>query len=89
MGFTEAILGEIDPKKIKRYSKKVFNRSKHMSSVISKMSGYVRTPSTAGKKEVDLNERIDVQSRLQFWFLGAMLLNLKFFSSIPPNFGKI
>jgi signal transduction histidine kinase len=59
MGFTEVILDEKDPEKIKKYAKKVFDRSKDMASVILNMSGYIRAPSTADKKEVDINERID------------------------------
>jgi two-component system, NtrC family, sensor kinase len=59
MGFTEAILDEKDPKKIQKYADKVFDRSKHMQSVILNMSGYVRSAMSAEEQEVNLNERID------------------------------
>ncbi len=59
MGFAEAIIGEEDSEKIQKYASKVFDRSKHMSSIILNMSGYARSSGLAEEKEVDLNERID------------------------------
>ena len=59
MGFTEAILDEKDRDKIQKYADKVFDRSKHMQSIILNMSGYVRSAMTAEESEVNLNERID------------------------------
>jgi two-component system, NtrC family, sensor kinase len=59
MGFTEAILDEKDPEKVQKYAGKVFDRSKHMQSVILNMSGYVRSAMSAEEQEVNLNERID------------------------------
>jgi len=89
MGFTEVIMDEKDPKKIKKYAKKVFDRSKHMSSVILNMSGYVRAPSTAGKKEVDLNERIDAAIEIAILASYSNDIELeKNFASIPPILAK-
>ena len=59
MGFTEAIIEEKDPDKIQKYANKVFDRSKHMSSIILNMSGYTRSAMSAEEKEVSLNECID------------------------------
>jgi two-component system, NtrC family, sensor kinase len=59
MGFTEAILGEKDQEKIQKYANKVFDRSKHMSSIILNMSGYVRSAMTVEEKNLSLNDLID------------------------------
>jgi len=59
MGFTEAILAEKDSGKIKKYANKVFDRSKHMASIILNMSGYTRSAVSANEKNVNLNELIN------------------------------
>ena len=59
MGYTEAILDEDDPGKIKAFANKIFSRAKHMASVILNMSGYSRSQSTDENQDVDLNERLD------------------------------
>lgn len=89
MGFTEAILDETDPEKISKYAKKVFDQSKHMSSVILNMSGYIRAPSTADKKEVDINERINaaIEIAILASFSDDILL-VKNFASLPPILAK-
>ena len=58
-GFTEAILLEKDPTKIKEFAEKVLNRSKHMASIVLNMSGYARTSGKDEFKDVDVNERLD------------------------------
>jgi two-component system NtrC family sensor kinase len=89
MGFTEVILDEKDPEKIKKYVKKVFDRSKDMASVILNMSGYIRAPSTADKKEVDINERIDAAIEIAILATYSDDIHLeKSFSSLPPIFAK-
>jgi len=89
MGFTEVILDEKDPEKIKKYAKKVFDRSKHMASIILNMSGYIRAPSTADKKEVDINERIDAAIEIAILATYSNDIHLeKSFSSLPPIFAK-
>lgn len=89
MGFTEVILDEKDPEKIKKYAKKVFDRSKDMASVILNMSGYIRAPSTADKKEVDINERIDAAIEIAILATYSDDIHLeKSFSSLPPIFAK-
>jgi len=79
MGFTEVILDEKDPEKIKKYAKKVFDRSKDMASVILNMSGYIRAPSTADKKEVDINERIDAAIEIAILATYSDDIHLEFF----------
>jgi two-component system, NtrC family, sensor kinase len=89
MGFTEVIMDEKDPEKIKKYAKKVFARSKDMASVILNMSGYIRAPSTADKKEVDINERIDAAIEIAILATYSDDIHLeKSFSSLPPIFAK-
>ncbi len=89
MGFTEIILDEKDPEKIKKYAKKVFDRSKDMASVILNMSGYIRAPSTADKKEVDINERIGAAIEIALLATYSDDIHLeKSFSSLPPIFAK-
>lgn len=89
MGFTEVILDEKDPEKIKKYAKKVFDRSKDMASVILNMSGYIRAPSTADKKEVDINERIDAAIEIAILATYSDDIHVeKSFSSLPPIFAK-
>ncbi len=89
MGFTEVILEENDLDKIKKYAKKVFDRSKDMASVILNMSGYIRAPSTADKKEVDINERIDAAIEIAILATYSDDIHLeKSFSSLPPIFAK-
>lgn len=85
MGFTEAIIGEKDHEKIHRYASKVFDRSKHMSSIILNMSGYSRSAGSVEEKEVDLNERID--AAIDIAILASYTNDIKLdkkFSELPP-----
>jgi signal transduction histidine kinase len=85
MGFTEAILGEKDHDKIHRYASKVFDRSKHMSSIILNMSGYSRSAGTVEAKDVNLNERID--AAIEIAILASYSDDIKLdkqFSELPP-----
>ena len=59
MGFTEAILEEKNPEKIKTYAQKVLEKSRHMASVILNMSGYSRSGATDQMRDVNINERLD------------------------------
>lgn len=59
MGLTETILEEKDPEKIKTYSKKVLEKSKHMASIILNMSGYSRSVEQDQMGDVNINERLD------------------------------
>ncbi|PIP73491.1 MAG: hypothetical protein COW89_02465 [Nitrospinae bacterium CG22_combo_CG10-13_8_21_14_all_47_10] len=85
MGFTEAILGEKDHDKIHRYASKVFDRSKHMSSIILNMLGYSRSAGTEEAKDVNLNERID--AAIEIAILASYSDDIKLgkqFSELPP-----
>lgn len=59
MGYTEAILDENDPTKIKSHAQKVLDRSRHMASIILNLSGYSRSNVTDVAGRVDINERLD------------------------------
>jgi len=59
MGLTETIIEENDPEKIKTYSKKVLEKSKHMASIILNMSGYSRSGAKDQMGKVNINERLD------------------------------
>ncbi|MEO2044139.1 MAG: ATP-binding protein [Nitrospinaceae bacterium] len=85
MGFTEAIIGEKDEEKIQKYANKVFDRSKHMASIILNMSGYVRSSMTVEEQDVNLNELID--AAIQMAILTSYNNDIKLdknFSDIPP-----
>ncbi|MBL7020278.1 MAG: HAMP domain-containing protein, partial [Nitrospinaceae bacterium] len=85
MGFTEAIIGEKDQGKIQKYAGKVFDRSKHMSSIILNMSGYTRSAGLVEEKDVDLNERID--AAIEIAILTSYNNDIKVekkFSKLPP-----
>ncbi len=85
MGFTEAILGERDKDKIHNYASKVFDRSKHMSSIILNMSGYSRSAGMEEEKDIDLNERIN--AAIEIAILTSYNNNIKVdknFSELPP-----
>jgi len=85
MGFTEAILAETDRDKIQRYAGKVFDRSKHMSSIILNMSGYSRSALSAVEKDVDLNERINAAIDIAILTTYNNDIKLdKMFSDLPP-----
>ncbi len=85
MGFTEAILAEKDPDKIQKYAGKVFDRSKHMASIILNMSGYTRSSMTAEEKDVDLNERINAAIDIAILTTYNNDIKLdKNFSDVPP-----
>jgi two-component system, NtrC family, sensor kinase len=85
MGFTEAILAESNHDKIQRYAGKVFDRSKHMSSIILNMSGYSRSALSATEKDVDLNERINaaIDIAILTTYNNDIQLDKKF-SDLPP-----
>lgn len=59
MGFTEAILEENDPSKIKNFANKVLARARHMASIILNMSGYSRASANDENRDVNVNERLD------------------------------
>jgi two-component system NtrC family sensor kinase len=59
MGLTETILEEKDPEKVKTYSLKVLEKSKHMASIILNMSGYSRSGAKDQMGDVNINERLD------------------------------
>ncbi len=85
MGFTEAIIGEEDQSKIQKYAGKVFDRSKHMASIILNMSGYTRSAGLVEEKEVDLNERIE--AAIEIAILASYNNDIKVdknFSELPP-----
>lgn len=85
MGFTEAIIGEKDQGKIQKYAGKVFDRSKHMASIILNMSGYTRSAGLVEEKEVSLNERID--GAIEIAILASYNNDIKVdknFSELPP-----
>lgn len=88
MGFSELLLDEKEPEKIKKYAKKIIDQSKHMSSVILNMSGYTRT-STGGNKAVDINERIDaaIEIAILATYKNDIFLERNF-ASLPPMFAK-
>ena len=60
IGFTEGILDEKEPEKIKSFADKVLERAKHMSAVISNLSGLARSGGEVLPKEVDLNKLLDI-----------------------------
>ncbi|MBT3921894.1 MAG: PAS domain-containing protein [Nitrospina sp.] len=85
MGFTEAILDEKDPGKIHKYAEKVFDRSKHMASIILNMSGYMRSAMSTEEKEINLNEKID--AAIEIAILTSYNNDIKLdknFSEVPP-----
>jgi two-component system, NtrC family, sensor kinase len=85
MGFTEAILDEKDPEKIHKFAGKVFDRSKHMSSIILNMSGYARSAMLVEEKDVNLNERIE--AAIEMAILASYNNDIKLdknFSDLPP-----
>jgi two-component system, NtrC family, sensor kinase len=85
MGFTEAILTEKNPDTIQKYAGKVFNRSKHMASIILNMSGYIRSAESTEEKAVNLNECIDaaIEIAILTTYNNAIKLD-KSFSDLPP-----
>jgi PAS domain S-box-containing protein len=58
IGFTEAIINEQDPSRIKSFAEKALRRAKHMSTIISNLTGYVRTNDSMELIDVDLNKII-------------------------------
>jgi len=63
----------------------VFDRSKHMASIILNMSGYVRSAMTVEEQDVNLNELID--AAIQMAILTSYNNDIKLdknFSDIPP-----
>ena len=85
MSFTETIIDEEDSAKIQKYARKVFDRSKHMSSIILNMSGYARSARSVEEKDVNLNERIDaaIEIAILASYSDDIKLNKKF-SELPP-----
>lgn len=59
MGYSEAIIDEKDHSKSKSLARKIFDRSKHMSSVILNLTGYARSNSGDAPSSVNINERLD------------------------------
>ena len=59
MGFTEAILEEEEPKKVKGYAEKVLDRAKHMASIILNLAGYSRSSVNDSLQDVNVNERLE------------------------------
>lgn len=59
MGYTEAILEEGNPEKIKIYAGKVLGNSKHMAAIIQNLSGYTRSSIKDKTQDVNINERLD------------------------------
>lgn len=58
IGYTEAIINEKDSSRIKTFAEKALSRAKHMSSVISNLTGYVKTGESNEAMDVDLNDII-------------------------------
>ena len=85
MGFTEAIIEEKDPDKIRKYADKVFTRSKHMASIILNMTGYMRSAMMAEETKVNLNERIDaaIDIAILTSYHNDITLDKKY-SELPP-----
>jgi two-component system, NtrC family, sensor kinase len=85
MGLTETILEEKDPDKIKTYSKKVLEKSKHMASIILNMSGYSRSGKTDTMRAVNLNERLDssIEMALMASYSDDIELE-KHYARLPP-----
>lgn len=84
IGFTQGILGEREPEKIKKYANKVLERAKHMSEVILNLSGYSRSNDKDIPSEVDLNKLLD--SSLSIGVLDSYTNDIqiiKEFSELP------
>ncbi len=85
IGYTEAISSEKNVDKIHKYSKKVLDRAKHMSSVILNMAGYSRSNEKDTEQDVDINERIDAAAEIAILASYSDDIKLeKFYSSLPP-----
>ncbi len=84
-GFTEAILVEKDPTKIKEFAERVLSRSQHMASIILNMSGYARTNKDDGFKEVDVNACIDAATEMAVLdsYSDDVIIE-KNYSKVPP-----
>ena len=84
MGFTEAILEEKDPSKIKTFAQKVLEKSKHMASIILNMSGYSRSGEKDEVRDINLNERLDasIEMALMASYSGDIEL-VKQYSQLP------
>lgn len=59
MGYSEAILEEGNPEKIKTYASKVLGNSRHMAAIIQNLSGYTRSSLNDKTQDVNINERLD------------------------------
>jgi nitrogen-specific signal transduction histidine kinase len=72
MGFSEAIIKKRNPSKNDDYAKKIFDRSKHMASVILEMSGYVQSSDSDFVTEVDINEQIEAAVKISLMTSSKM-----------------
>ena len=83
MGFSEAIIKKRNPSKDQSYAKKIFDRSKHMASVILSMSGYVHSSDQEPITKTDINEQIEAAVKIAL--LGSYSDDI----TLEKNFGKL
>jgi signal transduction histidine kinase len=83
MGFSEAIIKKRDPSKNQIYAKKIFDRSKHMASVILNMSGYIQPSNQEPITKTDINERIEAAVKI------ALLESYSNDITLERDFGKL
>ena len=83
MGFSEAIIKKTDPSKNQAYAKKIFDRSKHMASIILKMSGYIQPTDQETITKTDINKEIEAAVRI------ALLASYSDDIILEKNFGKL
>jgi signal transduction histidine kinase len=83
MGFSEAIIKKRDPSKNQIYAKKIFDRSKHMASVILNMSGYLQPSNQEPITKTDINERIEAAVKI------ALLESYSNDITLERDFGKL
>lgn len=85
MGYTEAVLDEKDPEKIKSYAEKVLNSARHMAAIILNLSGYTRSNMKDQYRDVQINERLDgaIEIARVASYSDDIILE-KHFADIPP-----
>ncbi|GJL79238.1 MAG: hypothetical protein NPINA01_22270 [Nitrospinaceae bacterium] len=85
MGFTEAILEEKNPSKIKTYAQKVLEKSKHMASIILNMSGYTRSSEMDQMRDININERMEasIEMALMASYSNDIHIEKKFSQPLP------
>jgi len=89
IGFTQGILDEKEPEKIKLFANKVLERAKHVSDIILNLSGYSRSSGKDLPSPVDLNKLID--SSLTIGVLDSYTNDIeiiKEFSELPKFTAK-